>query len=81
MPSVQIGKMGMIDLLGGDFSLSDGQVFNIKNDSDDPVLLEVQLAGMKGVDFVETIFDVGWNPEIVRVVKQSSTYANLKYGY
>ena len=35
--SAQIGKMGVIDLANGNFSLSDGQPFNIKNDSTSPV--------------------------------------------
>lgn len=44
--SAQIGKMGVIDLANGNFSLSDGQPFNIKNDSTSPVKLSVQLAGI-----------------------------------
>jgi len=80
MVSAQIGKMGVIDLLS-DFSLPNGQSFNIKNDGDEPVLLEVQLAKMANGEFVETIFDVGWNPEIIKVVKQPATVGDLKWGY
>ena len=77
--SAQIGKMGVIDLANGNFSLSDGQ---IKNDSTSPVKLSVQLAGMDDGDFIETNFESGWNPEIVKVIKATSLSGiNLKWGY
>ena len=80
--SPQIGTMGEITVRGGLFSLPDGQCFLIKNDGESAVTLEVQLAGMTDGMFVATRFDVGWNPEIVRVVKQApTTGANLKWGY
>ena len=81
--SAQIGKMGVIDnLQNADFSLADGMCFNIKNDGIQPVKLSVQLAGMKDGDFIETQFDCGWNPEIVRKIKATSLSSiNLKYGY
>jgi hypothetical protein len=83
MVSAQIGKMGLIDnLQEANFSLSDGQCFNIKNDSTQPVQLEVQLAGMPNGEFVETNFEIGWNPEIVKTVKQTSLSSiNIKWGY
>lgn len=81
--SAQIGKMGTIaNLANADFQLADGQPFSIKNDGVQPVKLAVQLAGMKDGDFIETQFDCGWNPEIVRKVKATSLSSiNLKYGY
>jgi hypothetical protein len=81
MVSAQIGKMGVIDgLQESDFSLPDGQCFNVKNDGTQAVLLEVQLSGMD--ETIETKFEVGWNPEIVKVVKQTSLSGiNLKWGY
>lgn len=81
--SAQIGKMGVIDnLTQADFSLGNGQCFNIKNDGTQPVTLTVQLAGMSDGDFIETQFDCGWNPEIVKAVKQTSlSGTNLKWGY
>jgi hypothetical protein len=81
MVSPQIGKMGAIDgLQESDFSLPDGQCFNVKNDGTQAVLLEVQLPGMD--ETIETKFEVGWNPEIVKVVKQTSLSGiNLKWGY
>lgn len=83
MISAQIGKMGaIVSLQESDFSLPDGQCFNVKNDSTKPVALFVQLAGMPDGDFIETSFDPGWNPEIVKVVKQTSLSGlNLKWGY
>lgn len=83
MISAQIGKMGVItNLTNANFALADGQCFNIKNDGTQPVALYVQLAGMPDGEFIETTFEVGWNPEIVRVVKQTSlSNINLKYGY
>lgn len=79
--SIQIGVMGeIIDLEMGNFSLPDGQCFNIKNDSDQPVQLTVQLAGME--EFITTTFYVGWNPEIVKVVRMgSTTNDSLMWGY
>ncbi len=79
--SAQIGKMGIIDV-SSDFSLVNGQCFNIKNDGTQPVTLTVQLAGMSDADFIETQFDCGWNPEIIKVVKSTSQSGiNLKWGY
>lgn len=81
--SPQIGKMGKIDgLTDGNFTLPDGQIFNIKNDGLQPVTLAVQLAGMGDGGFIETQFECGWNPEIVKAVKQTSlSGTNLKWGY
>lgn len=83
MVSAQIGKMGVIDeLQNKDFLLPDGQCFNVKNDGIQPVALQVQLSGMDDGEFVETKFEVGWNPEIIKAVKQTSLSSiNLKWGY
>lgn len=80
--SAQIGKMGVIDgLQDGNFQLADGQCFNIKNDGISAVTLEIQLAGME-TGFIETRIEPGWNPEIVKAVKQTSLSSlNLKWGY
>lgn len=83
MVSAQIAKIGPItNLTNANFSLADGQCFNVKNDSLQPVKLHIQLAGMADGEFVETTFEVGWNPEIIKVVKQTSlSNVNLKWGY
>lgn len=83
MVSAQIGKMGVIDnMTNANFALADGQCFNVKNDGLQPVKLQIQLAGMADGEFIETTFEVGWNPEIVKAVKQTSlSSTNLKWGY
>lgn len=82
MVSAQVGIMGTVtDLDTKDFSLADGQPFNIKNDGIAPVELEVQLARMPDGETVTTKFDCGWNPEIVKVIKTTSLSNNLKFGY
>jgi hypothetical protein len=75
--------MGIIDNLPNEnFSLADGQNFNVKNDGTQSLTLQVQLAAMPEGEFVETTFEVGWNPEIVKTVKQTSlSSSNLKWGY
>lgn len=82
MVSAQIGKMGVItNLTNANFALADGQCFNVKNDGLQPVKLQIQLAGMADGEFIETTFEVGWNPEIVKAVKQTSLSSiNLKWG-
>lgn len=84
MCSPQIARMGSISNLGTkDFQMPDGTAFNIKNDGESAVVLEVQLAGMDDDDTITTLFEVGWNPEIVkRVVKSTSlpNTVNLKWG-
>lgn len=81
--SAQIGKMGAITgLQDGNFSLEGGMPFNIKNDGEEQVELEVKLAGDETDSFVSTVFYPGWNPEIVNAVKQTSQAdLNLKWGY
>lgn len=49
---------------------------------DNLVNADFQLAGMNDGEFIETQFDCGWNPEIVKTVKQTSlSGTNLKWGY
>lgn len=79
--SAQIGIIGVITgLAEGNFS-KEGTPFNIKNDGQSAVELEVNLWGMPAGEFVKTRFEVGWNPEIIREVKQTSINATLKWGY
>lgn len=54
--------------------------FLIKNDSDEPVELEVNLLGMDEGVYITTSFSPGWNPEIVREIK-SGTVTDIKVGY
>lgn len=78
--SPQIGKIGLIDLSTGNFQ-TEGVPFNVKNDGEAAVILEVNLWGMEPGEFVATRFEVGWNPEIVREIKQTNINATLIWGY
>lgn len=81
--SLQVAQMGSIDLTGGDFKLHEERSFQIKNDGTTSIELEVKLAGMHPTDeWVRTKFDCGWNPEIIREIKQANLPGtNLKWGY
>ena len=80
--SLQVAKMGEIDLKKGNFTLGNGKAFQLKNDGTTPVELEVRLYEMEEGQFVKTKFDCGWNPEIIGEIKQSVlSNLNLKWGY
>jgi hypothetical protein len=82
MVSQQIGKMGVIGSLNNASFLLPGTPFNLKNDGETAVTLLVNLWGMPPGEFVATRFEVGWNPEIIREVRQTSLPSlNLKWGY
>lgn len=79
--SAQIGTIGPIEGLStGNFKMEDTP-FNIKNDGETAVVLEANLWGMEPGKFVATRFEIGWNPEIVREIKQTSINATLVWGY
>lgn len=78
--SMQIARMGEITFTNGKFSLPDNGAFNIKNDGDAAVSLEVRLDMMAAGETVTTSFEVGWNPEIVKEVIQPSDTVTLKWG-
>jgi len=82
MVSAQIGKMGIIgDLNNANFSIP-GTPFNLKNDGETAVVLSVNLWSMPKGEFIITRFETGWNPEIIREIKQTSLSGlNLKWGY
>lgn len=69
------------NLSTSNFSLKPGNPFRLKNDGDLPVKLEVRLSKMNNDEFIETKFDLGWNPEIIVEIKQTSTSVDLKWGY
>ena len=80
--SAQISKMGVIANIDTENFRVDGVPFNIKNDGEDPVTLEVNLWDMEPGTYIKTVFGTGWNPEIVREIKQNNvlTAPNLKWG-
>ena len=76
--SAQIGTIGPIEGLStGNFKMEDTPF----NDGETAVVLEVNLWGMEPGKFVATRFEIGWNPEIVREIKQTSINATLVWGY
>jgi hypothetical protein len=79
--SAQIGVIGFIDISTANFRID--TPFNVKNDGDTSILLDVNLWGMPEGEFVPTRFDPGWNPEIVREIKMKgdAIALELKYGY
>ena len=78
--SMQIARMGEIAFTNGKFSLPGELGFNIKNDSDEPVSVEVRLDMMSEGETITTTFEPGWNPEIVKEVIQPSGTVDLKWG-
>ena len=85
MVSPQVAKFGDIDiseLATKHFKLPDGNSFVIKNEGLAAVTLEVLPALSETGDFVSCVFDVGWNPELVREIKAASlTNVSIKWGY
>ena len=77
--SAQISVMGAISFSDGK-TFAAKQPFNIKNDGDAAVSLEVRLHGMQAGEFITTRFETGWNPEIVAEVKPTSA-SGLFWGY
>lgn len=78
--SLQVSQMG--EIIGTRFSIKENKdkVFLIKNDGEEAIALSVRLASMPGDKFVTTVFDLGWNPELVAEVKDIPADANLKWG-
>lgn len=83
MVSPQVAKLGNIEgLQDSNFSLPDGQALLLKNEGNEDVYLEVTPAGMDDGTFIETRLYPGWNPEIIKAVKQTSlSNVKLKWGY
>lgn len=75
--SVQISKMGEVTNLDTENFSVDGVPFNVKNDGEDAVTLEVNLWDMEPGTYIATRFDLGWNPEIVREIKKNTTETAL----
>lgn len=80
MVSPQVSVIGAVEFTDGQNFKKDTP-FCIKNDSDTAVFLEVNLWGMDEGEFVQTRFETGWNPEIVREIKVTSQTNALLWGY
>lgn len=77
--SAQISVAGNVDFSGGNFQKD--TPFCLKNDGEAAVVLEVNLWGMPEGEFISTRFETGWNPEIIREIKETSSATALIWGY
>jgi hypothetical protein len=78
--SLQISAFGAVTgLSAANFSLAEKKAFLIKNDGTENVTLEVLPA--VGSTWVETVFQPGWNPEIVQMIRKNANSLTLLWGY
>lgn len=77
--SAQVSVAGPVSFDGGNFRKD--VPFCVKNDGEAAVVLEVNLWGMPEGEFIATRFETGWNPEIVREIKVTSSKNALLWGY
>jgi hypothetical protein len=79
--SLQISIMGNVAAVA-EFSISDGmgskEPFLLKNITEDPIQVEVVLAGME--EPITTVLYSGWNVELVKQVNNAQA-DTLQYGY
>lgn len=79
--SLQISIMGKVAAVA-EFSISDGmggkEPFLLKNITEDPIQVEVVLAGME--EPITTVLYSGWNVELVKQVNNAQA-DTLQYGY
>lgn len=77
--SAQVSVAGPVSFDGGNFRKD--VPFCVKNDGEAAVVLEVNLWGMPEGEFIATRFETGWNQEIVREIKETSSKTTLLWGY
>lgn len=77
--SAQVSVAGKVDFSGGNFRKD--TPFCLKNDGEAAVVLEVNLWEMPEGEFISTRFETGWNPEIIREIKATSSTTALIWGY
>jgi hypothetical protein len=79
--SLQISIMGKVEAVA-EFSIPDGrggkEPFLLKNITEDPITVEVILAGMN--EPITTVLYSGWNVELVKQVNNAQA-DTLQYGY
>ena len=79
--SAQISVIGNVEFPNGENFKKDVP-FCVKNDGETAVFLEVKLWGMpEDADFIQTRFETGWTPEIVREIKVTNQTNALLWGY
>ena len=76
---LQVSNFGILDISESDFSFENDRPFLLKNDNNASIALEVMPAG--GDQYVETVFGVGWNPEVIISVKAKALGGSLLWGY
>ena len=79
--SLQLANFGVMSL-AANFKIEGNVKFQVKNEADEAVTLEVIPADAATDTFISVKMDPGWNPEIVREVKLNTTEGlALKWGY
>lgn len=69
--SAQISEMAAVTFENGQpFNLE--RPLNLKNDGEAACFLEVNLWGMPPGQYVNTRFETGWNPEIIKEIKPTA---------
>jgi len=76
---LQVSNFGILDISESDFSFENNRPFLLKNDNNASVTLEVMPAG--GDEYIETVFGIGWNPEVIISVKAKALGGSLLWGY
>lgn len=76
--SAQISVAGNVDF---PVATSEWTRLLLKNDGEAAIVLEVNLWGMPEGEFISTRFETGWNPEIIREIKETSSATALIWGY
>jgi hypothetical protein len=69
------------NLATANFSLPGNQQFQVKNEGTAAVTLEVIPADDETETYVSTVFDPGWNVEVVRKIKLNTASLSLKWGF
>lgn len=79
--SAQISVAGEVTF-GDKGSFRKDAPFCLKNDGEAAIFLQVNLWGMEPGQYVNTRFETGWNPEIIReVVQPTVANSRLLWGY
>lgn len=83
MVSAQVSVMGEVNFTGQSSTfLKEDAPFCLKNDGEAAVFLDVNLWGMPPGQYVNTRFEPGWNPEIIREIRRPTVSGTrLLWGY
>lgn len=74
---MQIGNAEAVPgISAADYAPTTDIPFLVKNDGTDNVTLEVKYAN--GTAWVSTVFQPGWNPDVIKAIKTNAATLNLK---